>query len=134
MNIFSFGVHFTDEKSCRLYFKEQRDREGVVCNRCQGREHYWLQNKWSYQCKSCNSRTSLRSGTKLHKRIENDRKIREKEVLIKERQQLLFKKKQKILNSSFQIPKILFLPILSEAIFCQLKSIRKVHHLPLRHT
>lgn len=63
MDIFSFAVHFTDEKSCRLHFKEQRDKEGVVCKRCQGTEHYWLQNKWSYQCKSCNSRTSLRSGT-----------------------------------------------------------------------
>jgi len=63
MNIFSFGVHFTDEKSCRLHFKEQRDKEGDVCKRCKGTEHYWLQNKWSYQCKSCNSRTSLRSGT-----------------------------------------------------------------------
>ena len=63
MNIFSFGVHFTDETSCRLHFKEQRDKQGVVCKRCQGTEHYWLINKWSYQCKSCNSRTSLRSGT-----------------------------------------------------------------------
>jgi len=63
MNIFSFGVHFTDETSCRLHFKEQRDKQGVVCKRCQGTEHYWLINKWSYQCKFCNSRTSLRSGT-----------------------------------------------------------------------
>jgi hypothetical protein len=63
MYIFSFGVHFTDEKSCRLHFKAQRDHEGVICKRCQGTEHYWLVNKWSYQCKSCNSRTSLRSGT-----------------------------------------------------------------------
>jgi len=31
MDIFSFGCHFTDEKSCRLHFKEQRDKEGVVC-------------------------------------------------------------------------------------------------------
>lgn len=63
MNIFSFGVHFTDEKSCRLHFKEQRDQEGVVCKRCGGANHYWLINKWSYQCKACQSRTSLRSGT-----------------------------------------------------------------------
>ncbi len=32
MDIFSFGVHFTDEKSCRLHFKEQRDWEGVFVN------------------------------------------------------------------------------------------------------
>ncbi len=63
MDIFSFGVHFTDEKSCRLHFKEQRDKEGVVCHRCQGTDHYWLRNKWSYQCKGCKARISLRSGT-----------------------------------------------------------------------
>ena len=48
MNIFNFGVHFTDKKSCRTHFKSERDKIGVVCNRCQGTEHYWLQNKWSY--------------------------------------------------------------------------------------
>ncbi|TVZ26619.1 transposase-like zinc ribbon protein [Gillisia sp. Hel_I_86] len=63
MNIFSFGVHFTDEESCRLHFKEQRDKEGVVCHRCGSIDHYWLKNKWSYQCKSCKARMSLRSGT-----------------------------------------------------------------------
>ena len=63
MDIFSFGVHFTDEDCCRLHFKEQRDKEGVVCNRCGSKDHYWLKNKWSYQCKSCEARISLRSGT-----------------------------------------------------------------------
>lgn len=63
MDIFSFGVHFSDEKSCRLHFKEQRDKQGVLCNRCGFNDHYWLQNKWSYQCKSCKARQSLRSGT-----------------------------------------------------------------------
>lgn len=63
MNIFDFGVHFTDEKSCRTHFKEERDKIGVICNRCQGTQHYWLKNKWSYECKSCRSRQSLRSGT-----------------------------------------------------------------------
>ncbi|WP_334112348.1 IS1595 family transposase [Paucihalobacter sp.] len=46
-----------------MHLKEQRDKEGVVCKRCHDTEHYWLQNKWSYQYKSCNSRTSLLSGT-----------------------------------------------------------------------
>jgi len=45
MNIFSFGVHFTNEESCRLHFKSERDKIGVICNRCQGDTHYWLQNK-----------------------------------------------------------------------------------------
>ncbi|MFT6993320.1 MAG: hypothetical protein ACJA1P_000044 [Maribacter sp.] len=34
LNIFSFGLHFTDEQSCRLHFKEHRDRQGVVCHSC----------------------------------------------------------------------------------------------------
>jgi hypothetical protein len=63
MDIFSFGTHFKDEESCRVHFKEQRDKQGVVCHRCKGTEHYWLKNKWSYQCKSCKARISLRSGT-----------------------------------------------------------------------
>ncbi|WP_026837256.1 IS1595 family transposase [Gillisia sp. JM1] len=63
MDIFSFGVHFTDEECCRLHFKEQRDKEGVVCHSCGSIDHYWLKNKWSYQCKSCKARMSLRSGT-----------------------------------------------------------------------
>ena len=33
MNIFSFTAHFGSEEDCRLHFKEQRDKEGVVCKR-----------------------------------------------------------------------------------------------------
>jgi transposase-like protein len=63
MNIFSFTANFTDEESCRNHFKGERDKQGVVCKRCSGTDHYWLKNKWSYQCKSCKFRTSIRSGT-----------------------------------------------------------------------
>ena len=40
MNIFSFTAHFGSEEDCRLHFKEQRDKEGVVCKRCGGTSHY----------------------------------------------------------------------------------------------
>jgi transposase-like protein len=65
MDIFSFAVHFTDEESCILHYKEQRDKEGVICNKCGGKVHYWLKNKIAYQCKSCDARQTLRSGTIL---------------------------------------------------------------------
>jgi len=26
MNLFTFSAHFTDESSCRLHFKEERDK------------------------------------------------------------------------------------------------------------
>jgi hypothetical protein len=63
MNIFSFAVHFGSEEACRYHFKEQRDKEGVTCKKCGNEDHYWKQDKWSYECKSCKFRTSLRSGT-----------------------------------------------------------------------
>ena len=63
MNIFSFTAHFDSEEACRLHFKSERDKVGVKCRRCGHTDHYWIKSVWSYECKSCRSRTSLRSGT-----------------------------------------------------------------------
>lgn len=63
MNIFSFTAHFSSEDACREHFKEERDKIGIECKRCGHTEHYWIKSRWSYECKSCRSRTSLRSGT-----------------------------------------------------------------------
>lgn len=63
MNLFSFSAHFDSEESCRLHFKQERDKVGVVCKKCGHVHHYWHKSIWTYECKSCGSRTSLRSGT-----------------------------------------------------------------------
>jgi transposase-like protein len=63
MNIFTFTAHFESEEACRYHFKEERDKQGVKCKKCGNETHYWKQDKWSYECKSCKFRTSLRSGT-----------------------------------------------------------------------
>jgi len=63
MNLFTFTAHFGDETTCRLHFKQERDKIGVICQRCRSDQHYWIKSRWSYECKSCRSRTSLRSGT-----------------------------------------------------------------------
>ena len=63
MNIFSFSAHFDSEESCRNHFKRERDKIGVLCRRCNHSEHYWIKSQWSYECKKCRCRTSLRSGT-----------------------------------------------------------------------
>lgn len=62
MNIFSFTAHFGSEEDCRHHFKLERDKIGVVC-KCGHTEHYWKRDKWSYECKKCRYRTSLRKGT-----------------------------------------------------------------------
>ena len=63
MNILNFTTVFPDENSCKIHFKNQREKEGIVCKKCGCKNHYWLQNKWQWQCKTCNFRTTLRSGT-----------------------------------------------------------------------
>ena len=62
MNLFSFTANFGSEEACRLHFKEERDKLGVIC-KCGSQEHFWIRSRWSYECKKCRSRTSLRSGT-----------------------------------------------------------------------
>jgi hypothetical protein len=63
MNIFSFTAEFDSEESCRNHFKAERDKIGVSCKMCSHKEHFWIKSQWSYECKKCRSRTSLRSGT-----------------------------------------------------------------------
>lgn len=62
MNIFSFTAHFGSEEDCRNHFKAQRDNVGVVC-KCGHKEFFWIKSVWSYECKKCRKRISLRSGT-----------------------------------------------------------------------
>ena len=63
MNIFSFCAQFTSESDFRNHFKSERDKIGVSCPVCGNKTHYWIKSRWSYECKNCHHRTSLRSGT-----------------------------------------------------------------------
>ena len=63
MALLEFIEKFPDEQSCRTHFKLLRDKTGVFCKKCAGTSHYWLKNKDQYLCKSCSTRTTLRSGT-----------------------------------------------------------------------
>jgi hypothetical protein len=65
MNIINFIYRFPDEASCIDFIKEQRSQQGIICEKCTGSRHYWLENKHSFQFASCGFRTSIRSGTVL---------------------------------------------------------------------
>jgi transposase-like protein len=58
-----FFTRFPDESSCLSYFKDIRQEEGITCPKCGGHEFLWLQNRQSFQCKSCGYRFSLTAGT-----------------------------------------------------------------------
>lgn len=63
MEIIKFMTQFATEEKCRTHFKELRMLEGIICKRCNGTAHYWLQGKEQFQCVCCKFRTTLRSGT-----------------------------------------------------------------------
>ena len=65
MNIIKFVEAYPDEKSCKLHFKTVREQDGIKCKKCGCEKHYWLQDKWQWQCSECRFRTTLRSGTMM---------------------------------------------------------------------
>lgn len=66
MTLFEIAGKYPDEKTCKAIWKYYRDQCGVTCRRCGSTSHYWLKGKEHYQCKSCGTRTSLKSGTVMH--------------------------------------------------------------------
>ena len=64
MNVFSFGAEFSSEEDCVKHFKNERDKIGVSC-KCGKTDFFWIKSRLSYECKSCNKRITLRSGTIL---------------------------------------------------------------------
>lgn len=67
MNLIDFITQYPDEDSCKRKFKEYREECGVICSKCGGASHYWKQDKGQYECKGCGTRTTLKSGTVMHK-------------------------------------------------------------------
>lgn len=63
MTVLEFVDMFPDEQSCRDDFKVKREKEGVICKKCQNVDHYWLLSKEQWECKRCYFRTTLRSGS-----------------------------------------------------------------------
>lgn len=63
MNLIKFLQEFPDENSCKIHFKNQREKHTMRCKSCDCINHFWLENKWQWQCKSCGFRTTLKSGT-----------------------------------------------------------------------
>jgi len=66
MKLYEFENYFPNEETCRKRFKEVRDEEGVICQKCQCTHHYWINSIGMYQCAKCNYRQSLRANTVMH--------------------------------------------------------------------
>lgn len=66
MNLIEFVKNFPDEESYKRKWREIRERQGVVCPKCGCREHYWKNDKQSFECKHCGHRQSLKANTIMH--------------------------------------------------------------------
>jgi hypothetical protein len=66
MNLLNFVAQFPNEESCKQKWKEVRDKQGVICQKCGCMSHYWKSDKDSYECKQCGYRQSLRANTIMH--------------------------------------------------------------------
>ncbi len=67
MDYRDFIKKYPDEKDCKRIFKECREKVGIICHNCGNTSHYWKKDKEQYECKKCKTRTTLRSGTIMHK-------------------------------------------------------------------
>jgi DNA-directed RNA polymerase subunit RPC12/RpoP len=64
MKFVEFFNSYPSETACKAKFKEIREKEGVVCKRCNAKDEYWwLRSKEQYECKKCGFRMSIKSGT-----------------------------------------------------------------------
>ena len=66
MKLLDFHKVYPTEKSCKLSFKEYREEEGIICKKCKNNTHYWKKKRWQWECKKCQYRTTLKSGTIMH--------------------------------------------------------------------
>lgn len=63
MKLLDFYKRFPDEDSCRIHWKEEREKQGIICPVCGGINHKWNAKQENWVCKGCYYRTSLRKST-----------------------------------------------------------------------
>lgn len=63
MNIAAFFSHYRDNESCKMFFRTQREKQGIVCRKCGCEHHYWIASIAKWECSKCKYRTGLKCGT-----------------------------------------------------------------------
>lgn len=58
-----FFSRYSNEDSCRLFFKERREQRGLECSCCGSLVFYWIDKENRWKCKGCGTSLSLKKGT-----------------------------------------------------------------------
>jgi acetyl-CoA carboxylase beta subunit len=53
MKLSGFFTKYSDEQSCKMFFKQQRETEGIVCKQCGSVCYYWIEQENRWRCKDC---------------------------------------------------------------------------------
>ncbi len=48
MSILEFTKQFPTNESCKIHFKSEREKQGIIYKKCNSTEHYWLKSKWQW--------------------------------------------------------------------------------------
>ena len=63
MQLEKFFSLYSEEEKCKLFFKEQRESQGIKCKKCGATTHFWIESQSKWQCKQCKYRTGFNYGT-----------------------------------------------------------------------
>lgn len=63
MDFITYMTTYKDEQTCIEHFRLTREKQGLVCSKCQGTHCYWISSILSYQCANCRKRFSLKKDT-----------------------------------------------------------------------
>ncbi|MEN9523609.1 MAG: hypothetical protein RL065_1986, partial [Bacteroidota bacterium] len=63
MDSSEFFKKYSDEASCKAYFKELKERKGLKCKRCEGTAMNWIESESRWRCRSCNQSMSIKTDT-----------------------------------------------------------------------
>lgn len=67
MTLFEFHTRFPNEQSCEEYLKAEREKEGLICSKCNQGNFYWLKPLKLWKCANCGTWLNLRAGTLMEK-------------------------------------------------------------------
>ena len=65
MRLLSFFCQYTDDASCKEFFKARKEKEGVVCTCCGSVLHYWIEKETRWKCRYCGKSSRLKNGTAM---------------------------------------------------------------------
>ena len=63
MKVADFFNNYSDEQTCKAFFKSKRESFGISCHHCGSLQLKWNEKESRWRCKECNFATGLKQGT-----------------------------------------------------------------------